>query len=1352
MSEIIDFFNFQTTGSYFQFSSVTYGNGLFVAVGRPTNGSGGYETGKHIMTSSDGLNWSVMSAPRTYDWSRVAYGNGMFVALARGGFAWNATSFFPIMTSPDGITWTSNTNQSYNTWSSITYGNGRFVAVASYNHKSDLNNLFWTSTNGTTWSGINTRNFGSGWSSVTYGTPNGVGLFVAVGTGDGNPGNRVMTSSNGTSWTKITTAPDNDWTSVTYGNGLFVAVGYGNSITGYGSSNNRIMTSTDGQTWTLRSYPTGFSGKIVIYGQYNGTGLFVADGQSKLVTSRDGITWTNTPINQTFNSIAYGKGEYGDGLFVCLPDNYVNGSTTPSVTTLGTKLYTTITNFSLPNKNCLENPFEILNPTTNSDGLFSYSSSNTDVATIDGNTVTIVGGGTTTITAIQSQTNTYRYGTATTTFIVNKLNATIYDFNLFDKIYGEIPFDITNPTSTGNGPFSYTSSNTGVATISGNTITIKGAGTTTITAIQTETSIYKLATKTTTFTVNKASATLGSFTIPSKKYNDVPFLITNPTSNSGGSWTYISENTSVATISGNTITIEGAGTATITAIQTATTNYNETAPMSTIFTVSKATPILGSFTIPTKEYGDNFFLITDPTSNSDGSWTYVSDNTSVATIDGKYLTVKELGTAIITATQAGTSNYVSTTATTSISVNKVTTILTDFIIPNKTYRDIPFLITDPSSNSSGSFKYESSEKSVATIIGNVITVKEPGTTTITVIQNETAYYKSASLTTTFVVEKITTTINSFSIPKKTLFGDSQFFITNPSLNRIGQIKYESLTPNVVTVTGNRVTTNIGGTAQIKATVDETTYYKSATATAIFTVEKLDTYFDFGPWWAIPTPYTISDKTYGDDPFTLTNPKTNRSGTFRYDTLTPNVVSVSENTVTIVGAGTGRIIITQLETDIYKAGILNVEFTVKQKLAPIIFPVTNINIKCGETFTLPNASSDNPNPFKYTIYSNNLLTPVSSENKITALRAGSFSIYIYQEKTQNYRGNSALMSRGYIRLADPIIGQFTLPTMSISDKTVELNNPSSDSQGRFSYHIFNPSIATVSGNTVTIHGAGQTFIQVYQLYTDFYNSKEIIVPFVVNKATPSLTDFTIPNKIYGSRTFEINRPNSNSNGSFTYTSLSDTIARVSEGGFLTLYGGGTATIKAIQQETSDYTSAEITTTFLVNRATPELYWPSDLLPYKSKRVGDSPVVISQPITNSDGLFTYTSSNHSVATINGNILTIKGAGTTIIEATIAETLDFTSSKIEARLVIDLGVTRLGEFILPIKNVGNLPFQITPPVSNSDGPFTYTSSNHSVATINGNTLTVVGPGVSIITTIQQENSKYQIAKTYGGFVVLK
>ena len=66
---------------------------------------------------------------------------------------------------------------------------------------------------------------------------------------------------------------------------------------------------------------------------------------------------------------------------------------------------------------------------------------------------------------------------------------------------------------------------------------------------------------------------LSNFSIPAKMLGDAPFTITAPTSNSTGAFTYISSNTNVATIAGNTITILKAGSSTITANQAAAAPY-----------------------------------------------------------------------------------------------------------------------------------------------------------------------------------------------------------------------------------------------------------------------------------------------------------------------------------------------------------------------------------------------------------------------------------------------------------------------------------------------------------------------------------------------------------------------------------------------------------------------------------------------------------------------------------------------------------------------------------------------------------------------------------------------------------
>lgn len=66
-------------------------------------------------------------------------------------------------------------------------------------------------------------------------------------------------------------------------------------------------------------------------------------------------------------------------------------------------------------------------------------------------------------------------------------------------------------------------------------------------------------------------------------------------------------------------------------------------------------------------------------------------------------------------------------------------------------------------------------------------------------------------------------------------------------------------------------------------------------------------------------------------------------------------------------------------------------------------------------------------------------------------------------------------------------------------------------------------------------------------------------------------------------------------------------------------------------------------------------------------------------------------------------------------------------------------LSNFSIPAKMLGDAPFSITAPTSNSTGAFTYTSSNTNVATVSGNTITILKAGSSVITANQAAASPY-------------
>ena len=271
--------------------------------------------------------------------------------------------------------------------------------------------------------------------------------------------------------------------------------------------------------------------------------------------------------------------------------NYSSGSTTATLTV--NRISPTIGSLSSITKNYGDTAFSITDPSSNSTGAFSYSSSDTSVATISGSTVTIIGAGTATITATQVATSNYTSGSTSTTLTVNTISPTLGAFNSITKTIGDAAFSISDPSSNSSGAFSFTSSNTSVATISGSTVTLVGVGVATITATQAATSNFTSGSTSTTLTVNTISPTIGTLNSITKTIGDANFSLSAPSSNSSGAFSYSSSDTSVATISGSTVTLVGIGTATITATQAANGNYSSGSTTATL-TVNPVVPIIST--------------------------------------------------------------------------------------------------------------------------------------------------------------------------------------------------------------------------------------------------------------------------------------------------------------------------------------------------------------------------------------------------------------------------------------------------------------------------------------------------------------------------------------------------------------------------------------------------------------------------------------------------------------------------------------------------------------------------------------------------------------------------------------
>ncbi|MDI9356553.1 MAG: T9SS type A sorting domain-containing protein [Chitinophagaceae bacterium] len=242
-------------------------------------------------------------------------------------------------------------------------------------------------------------------------------------------------------------------------------------------------------------------------------------------------------------------------------------------------------------------PF-VLNASTNSGLPLSYSASNT-LASINNNTVIINGAGTVEITAFNTGNGAYLETSATRILTINKANQSISFESLANKTYGDVPF-VLQATSSANLTVLFSASNTLVA-INNNTVTINGTGTVNITAYHTGNNNYLSASAIQIFSISNANNGNKPTPTPTKPtptltFTALPNLTIEQkytlvaTSNSPVEITFVSSDEKIATVSGNTLTAVGTGTASIIANQAENPQFNSVSVQQILTVTNKVEP------------------------------------------------------------------------------------------------------------------------------------------------------------------------------------------------------------------------------------------------------------------------------------------------------------------------------------------------------------------------------------------------------------------------------------------------------------------------------------------------------------------------------------------------------------------------------------------------------------------------------------------------------------------------------------------------------------------------------------------------------------------------------------------
>lgn len=579
----------------------------------------------------------------------------------------------------------------------------------------------------------------------------------------------------------------------------------------------------------------------------------------------------------------------------------------------------------------------------------------------------------------------YNSWTTPAALTVNKAPQVITFPDIPTKTFGDAAF--TLPATTDKGQtIVYQSTNTAVATISGNTVTIVAPGTTNIIASQAGTADYLAATGITkTLTVNKISQTITFPAISAKTYGGASFSLP-ATTDKGLTIAYTSTNTNVATVSGNTVTILNAGSTDIIANQVGTANYYAAPSVSQTLIVNKAAQTITFNAFASKTYGDAPITMN---LNSDKGLgiTYTSNNTAVASLVSNVLTINKAGTATITATQAGTANYLAATLVTQIlTVNKADQTIVWSNIPNKTYGDADFALP-ASSNKGLTISYVSADPTIATVTGNMVSLKSSGTVNITANQagNEN-YNPAANVTLPLSVGKSTQAITFADFPAYT-YGAGAVKLS-ASLVSGAKISYESSDNNVASLSNDTLKINGAGQCYITASASgNANYFTPAPVQKLLTVNKANQTILFD---------AISDKTYGDAAFGLSAvANTNLPVTF--SSSAPAKLIISGNNTTIAGAGSYTVTATQAGNSNYNVATATRTFNVaKASLTATADNKTRLYGDLNPTFTVSFSGFVNGDT-KYELAT----LPVASTTAIATTGVGNYTISLSSVTDANY---------------------------------------------------------------------------------------------------------------------------------------------------------------------------------------------------------------------------------------------------------------------------------------------------------------------------------------------------------------
>ena len=496
-------------------------------------------------------------------------------------------------------------------------------------------------------------------------------------------------------------------------------------------------------------------------------------------------------------------------------------------------------------------------------------------------------------------------------------------------------------------------------------------------------------------------------------------------------------------------------------------------------------------------------------------------------------------------------------------------------------------------------------------------------------------------------------------------------------------------------------------------------------------------------WTIPAPVpasqtitfgALSSAVFGAAPFPV-SASASSALAVRFASTPAAVCTVSDSTVTIVGAGTCSITASQAGNANYAAATPVVRtFTVNQAAQTIDFAALNaVTLPVAPIALSATASSGLPVTFASTYTS----VCTVSGSTVTVIATGTCSITASQAGDTNHLAAAVIQNFG-VNIPSQTITFATLGDVAYGVAPVTIG-ASASSGLAVSFGSTTTPVCTVSVNKVTIVATGTCSITATQAGDASHAAATPVVrSFTVNQAAQTISFGTLSAVTLPASALTLSASASSGLPVSLYatTPWVCTVA----GNTVTILTTGICSILASQAGSANYlAAASVVQDFTVSLGPQTITFGA----LSNVAAGTAPFAISASA--SSGLtVSFTSSPTSVCTVSGSLVTIVAAGTCSITASQSGDLDYAAAAPVTRsFTVTGGATSQTIAFGALNSVrfGAGPFSVRASAS-SNLPVGFSSTTSAVCRMAGDMVTIVSAGACSITASQAGNATYAAA----------